>query len=96
MDAPHQKITPHRMKTLRRLARETEAAYRTARSAFLDQRRAGIIAKEDALSAALEARFWWQEQAKRVRYWEPHVELGAAWSPNALKRHQQRYGKGNP
>lgn len=87
---PHRKITPNRLRTFRREARQLWAAYVTARRAALEsgrQRRAGLCgwnAHDAALDAALTARDHAYDAAAKADGWAAHVEVGSAWSGRGL------------
>ena len=88
-----QTVTPNYYRNVKRLCAQNLASYRAARRALLDLRKARIatgrpatgrelLAREDAIDAAIEARFWWRERAKILAGLV--AETGAAWSPNGL------------
>jgi hypothetical protein len=92
-------VTPHRARKLRRCMAERLEAYvgarrwalaacRMARSMRAGTWRGRVeLAAEDALAAALEARFWFKQAKSAVEAMGP-VVTGAAWSANGLRNVQ--------
>lgn len=92
-------ITPNRARKLRRIMAERHEVYVGARRWALDacrmarSMRAGAwhgrveLAAEDALHAAVEARFWFKQAKRAVETMGP-VVTGAAWSERGLRNVQ--------
>lgn len=74
-------ITPNAALKLRKIVRESHATYAKKRSAFLAAKAADahIVEIDDLLHDALEARFW---------YWTDRRRLESAWLPRGLKNVQ--------
>lgn len=78
-------ITPNAARRQRAVLRGLVHDYSAARRNVLALKAAGWrspIAREDAISKALEARYWLRGARQRIA--ETAVEVGAAWSPRAL------------
>lgn len=75
------------LRNARRFLRERRESYRQARRAALAEH-ASVIAREDAIGAALEARHWYHETLRRLAKLEACevVAHGGRWSSAALKR----------
>jgi len=80
---------PNRLRTLRKELQQNLRAYMTARSTFLAAE--GFTARETALSAALDARFWWQNAARRLAAEEtlPCV-VNSSYCPNVQAKRAAR------
>jgi len=80
---------PNRLRTLRKVLRENLATYEAARSTFLAAE--GFMARENALSAALDARFWWHNAARNLATEETlPCEVNSSYCPNVQAKRAAR------
>lgn len=89
------KYTPNAHRVAKRNAKKARTEYHRVRSEYLRDRLSIRDAElEDRLGAVTDARREARLTADTLAHIEAiGVELGAAWSPRALARHAERYGK---
>ena len=85
-------VTPNKMRTCRRELRQLHSDLKTAREHALTVKttwlsnptEAGIYDREDAVADVIEARLWYWDTRRKIE--SCTVQVGYAWSANALNR----------